>query len=92
MKKNQLMLKKPVVGADYCRKKEMPSVTGLLDKEEGRHFKLLFNTRWNLLPPYLSNEPGTGLLASHQGPHLRTPKLRVTPGSTPRIYYITEGV
>jgi hypothetical protein len=27
-----------------------------------------------------------------QGPHLRTPKLRVTPGSTPRIYYITEGV
>jgi hypothetical protein len=26
------------------------------------------------------------------GPHLRTPKLRVTPGSTPRIYDITEGV
>jgi hypothetical protein len=29
---------------------------------------------------------------SQLGPHLRTPKLRVTPGSTPRIYYITEGV
>jgi hypothetical protein len=26
------------------------------------------------------------------GPNRRTPKLRVTPGSTPRIYYITEGV
>jgi hypothetical protein len=26
------------------------------------------------------------------GPHLRTPELRVTPGSIPRNYYITEGV
>jgi hypothetical protein len=34
------------------------------------------------------NSPGP----TSQGPHLRTPELRVTPGSTPRIYYITEGV
>jgi hypothetical protein len=27
-----------------------------------------------------------------QCPHLRAPKLRVTPGSTPHICYITDGV
>jgi hypothetical protein len=32
----------------------------------------------------MQQTPGVRVL----GPHLRTPKLRVTPGSTPRIYYI----
>jgi hypothetical protein len=34
-------------------------VPGSLNKKEGRRCNLLLNKRWNLLPSFLSNEPGT---------------------------------
>jgi hypothetical protein len=34
-------------------------VPGLLNTKEGRMFHLLLSKRWHLLPPFLSNEPGT---------------------------------
>jgi hypothetical protein len=35
------------------------TVSGSLDKKGGRIFHLLLNKRCHLLPPFLSNEPGT---------------------------------
>jgi hypothetical protein len=45
-------------------------VPGLLDKKGGRKCNLLLNKRWNLLTPYLVNEPppprtGAGFPAEH---------------------------
>jgi hypothetical protein len=31
-----------------------------LDKKGGRRFHLLLHKRWHLLPPFVTNEPGTG--------------------------------
>jgi hypothetical protein len=38
------------------------AVPGLLNTKEKRRFHLLLSKRWHLLPPFLSNEPGTGLV------------------------------
>jgi hypothetical protein len=35
------------------------TVPGSLNKKGGRRCNLLLNKRWNLLPSFLSNEPGT---------------------------------
>jgi hypothetical protein len=40
---------------------------GSLDKKEERRFHLLPRKRWHLLPPFLSNEPGTHHMAQCVG-------------------------
>jgi hypothetical protein len=37
-------------------------VPGSLNKKGGRRFHLLLRKRLHLFPPFLSNEPGTGLI------------------------------
>jgi hypothetical protein len=39
-----------------------------LDKKGGRNITSLFNKRWHSRPPFLSNEPGTGLKVVQCGP------------------------
>jgi hypothetical protein len=34
---------------------------GFVRQKDGRRGNLSLNERWNLLPPFLSNEPGTGI-------------------------------
>jgi hypothetical protein len=52
--------------ARYQLKGEQKPVPGSLDKNEGRRFHLLLSKRLHLLPPFMSNEPGTGEGSHHR--------------------------
>jgi hypothetical protein len=38
---------------------------GIVRQKKGGKCQLLLNKRWHLRPPFLSNEPGTGLLSNY---------------------------
>jgi hypothetical protein len=68
------------------------SVPGSLVKKGGSRYHLLLNKRWLLLPPFLSDDPGTDLhqvtffqmLKNKYQPILLTCKTSIVPFAAPR--------
>jgi hypothetical protein len=62
-------------------------VTGSLNKKGGRRCNLLLNKRWNLLPSFLSNEPGTDLQLTKKDVNVKL-KLKGTTSGTESTSFV----